>query len=130
VEGSDFESGLIPGCPAEGDPEGSRRVAVGEFRPKRVVGLEVVSAIAAIHVLCEANPSFGTSVVNGLLAGATALSACTAFGAGSLAAMSMFIPVGPAARTNAINMGLAWGFLFGMLASCLMLFVFIARIVT
>jgi hypothetical protein len=89
-----------------------------------------VTAIAAIHVLCEANPSLGTPLVNGLLAGATALSAGTAFGAGLLATISMFVPVRPEARTNAINLGLAWGFLIGIGAGLLMLFVFIARIVT
>lgn len=130
MEGGDFDIGLIPGCPAEGDPRSVKAVLAREFRPKRVIGWEVVSAIAAIHILCEANPSLGTSVVNGLLAGATALSAWTAFGTGLLAAMSMFIPANPAARTNAINMGLGWGFLIGMVTGLLTLIVFIARIVT
>ncbi len=89
-----------------------------------------MTAIAAIHVLCETSPSLGTSVVNGLLAGATVLGGFTAFGSGLLAAISMFVPARPQARTNAINLGLAWGFVGGIALGSLTLFVFIARIVT
>jgi hypothetical protein len=95
-----------------------------------VVALGAVTAIATIHVLCEANPSLGTSVVNGLLAWATVLGGSTALGSGLFAAISMFVPVRPEARTNAINVGLGWGFLIGMFVGLLMLFVFTARIVT
>lgn len=90
----------------------------------------VVTAIAAIHVLCETNPSLGTSIVNGLLAGTTVLGGFTAFGSGLLAVVSMLVTAQPEARTNAINLGLAWGFLGGIAFGFLMLFVFIARIVT
>ena len=89
-----------------------------------------MTAIAVIHVLCETNPSLGTSIVNGLLAGATVLGGFTALGSGLLATISMFVTVRPEARTSAINLGLAWGFVGGIAIGSVTLFVFIARIVT
>jgi hypothetical protein len=89
-----------------------------------------MTAIAAIHILCEANPSLGTSVVNGLLAWATVLGGATAFFAGLPAAISVFVPVRPDMRANAINLGVGRGFLAGMAAGLLTLFVFVDKLVT
>jgi hypothetical protein len=95
-----------------------------------VLGFGVVTAIAAIHVLCEANPSLGTSIVNGFLAWATVLGGFTALMSGLPAAIAVFVPVSPAVRANAINLGVGRGFLVGMAAGPLTLFVFIDRLVT
>jgi hypothetical protein len=95
-----------------------------------VLGFGVVTAIAAIRILCETNPSLGTSVVNGLLAWATILGGATAFFAGLPAAISVFVPVKLDMRANAINLGLGRGFLAGMVAGLLTLFVFIDKLVT
>lgn len=86
--------------------------------------------MAIVHVLCETNPTLATSVANGLLAAATILGGCTALGSGLLATISMFVTVRPEARANAINMGLAWGFVGGIVRGSLTLFVFIAKLVT
>jgi MFS family permease len=86
--------------------------------------------VAVVHLLCQANPSFATAVVNGLLAAATALGGCVAFGSGALAAISLFPPAKPWRRTNAISMGMGWGFMLGMVAGPLTLFVFVDRLVS
>ncbi|HWX44070.1 MAG TPA: hypothetical protein VNY52_01975 [Solirubrobacteraceae bacterium] len=83
-----------------------------------------------IHVLCQTNPSSATAVVNGLLAAATALGGCVALGSGALAAISLSLQVEPEERTNAINMGMGWGFMGGVIIESLTLFVFIDRVVS
>jgi hypothetical protein len=58
----------------------------------------IVSDVATIHILCEANPSLGTSVVNGLLAWAGIKAhppRCTVFCSGLPAAIAVFIPSRP-----------------------------------
>jgi hypothetical protein len=95
-----------------------------------VIGWEVVSAIAAIRILCEANPSFGTSVVNGLLAWMTVLGGFTAFGMGFEAYRVTSVRLRPEVQAAAINRGLGKGFKWGMYGGFLMLFVFIAKLVT
>ena len=55
-----------------------------------------MSAIAVIHVLCEANPSLGTSVVNGLLAWATVLGGFTVLFSGLPAAACSALDATPA----------------------------------
>jgi len=87
-------------------------------------------AIAVIRILCEADRSLGTSVVNGLLAWTGALGACTVVFSGLPAAVALFIPSRPAALSRRINRGLGQGLLVGMALGPLTLFVFIARIVS
>ncbi|MGH2903183.1 MAG: hypothetical protein ACRDK7_06315 [Solirubrobacteraceae bacterium] len=86
--------------------------------------------IATIRVLCEANPSLGTAIVNGLLAWATALGGCTAFFSGMPAALVALDSTPALIRADLINRGLGIGFRVGMLAGALMFFVFIARLVS
>jgi hypothetical protein len=88
------------------------------------------SAIATIRILCEANPSQGTAVVNGLLAWAGVLGGFTVFFSGLPAAVALFVPSRPASLARRINQGLGWGFVLGMLFGPLTLFVFAARIVS
>jgi hypothetical protein len=85
--------------------------------------------IATIRVFCEANPSLGTAVVNGLLAWAGFLGGATVLCSGLPAAVALFIPSRPATLARRINQGLGIGFLAGMFLGPLMLFVFVAKIV-
>jgi hypothetical protein len=87
-----------------------------------------VPAIAVIRVLCETDPSFGTTVVNGLLAWATLLGGFTAFCAGLPAALFALDTTPAHVRADLINRGLGVGFCFGMAGGLLMFFVFIARL--
>lgn len=87
-------------------------------------------AIAVIRILCEADRSLGTSVVNGLLAWTGALGACTVVFSGLPAAVALLIPSRPAALSRRINRGLGQGLLVGMALGPLTLYVFIARIVS
>lgn len=89
-----------------------------------------MSAIAVIHILCEGNPSLGTAVVNGLLAWASWLGACTVFFSGLPAAVALFIPSRPDALARRINRGLGIGLVAGMGGGPLMCFVFIDRVVS
>lgn len=89
-----------------------------------------MSSIAVIHILCEANPSLGTSVVNGLLAWAGVLGGCTVFFSGLPAAVAVFIPGRPEALSRRINRWLGIGFLVGMFVGPLVFFAFVARIVS
>jgi hypothetical protein len=88
-----------------------------------------MSAITVIHILCEANPSLGTAIVNGLLAWATALGGGTAFCAGLPAAVFALDTTPADIRADLINRGLGIGFRIGMLTGLLLCIVFIARIV-
>jgi hypothetical protein len=83
---------------------------------------------AVIHVFCQADPSLGTAVVNGLLAWATILGACTVLFSGLPAAVALFIPSRPASLARRINQGLGIGLLVGMSGGLLMFFVFIAKV--
>jgi|HubBroStandDraft_6_1064221.scaffolds.fasta_scaffold30006_4 hypothetical protein len=87
-----------------------------------------MSAIATIRILCEANPSLGTAIVNGLLAWATVLGGFTAFCAGLPAALFALDTTPAQVRADLINRGLGIGFGVGMLLGPLMFFVFVARI--
>jgi hypothetical protein len=89
-----------------------------------------MSTASTIRILCEANPSPGTTVVNGLLAWATVLGGCTIFCTGLPAAVAVFIPGRPDALSRRIDRGLGIGFLAGMPLGLLTLFVFIARVVS
>ena len=89
-----------------------------------------VIAIAVIRILCEANPSLGTAVVNGLLAWATVLGGCTAFGSGLPAALFALDTTPANVRADLINRGMGFGFRLGMGFGLLMFFVFIARLVS
>jgi hypothetical protein len=84
--------------------------------------------IAVVRILCQMTPSFTTSLVNGLLASATTMGGSMALLSGLPAAMSLFVPVKPEMRADAINRGLGLGFLIGAILGSLMLFVFIARL--
>jgi hypothetical protein len=86
--------------------------------------------LAAIHILCEANPSPATAVVNGVIAGSTMLGAGTAFGGGLAAAGLAFSAAAPEVRADHINRGLGAGFLIGSALGLLMLIVFSGRVVT
>lgn len=85
---------------------------------------------AAIRILCEADTSLGSAIVNGLLAWAAALGGCTVLFTGLPAAVALFIPSRPDSLTRRINQGLGYGFLAGMASGLLLLFVFIAKVVS
>jgi hypothetical protein len=89
-----------------------------------------MSISATIRILCETNPSLGTSVVNGLLAGVAVLGGCTVFCSGLPAAVAVFIPGRPDALSKRINRWLGIGFLLGIPLGFLMFFVFIAKVVS
>ncbi len=84
---------------------------------------------AVIHVFCQTNPSFATSLVNGLLAAATTLGGCMAVNSGLPAAISLFVPVKPEMRADAIKRN-RHGFTVGMICGPLTLIVCIARLVS
>jgi hypothetical protein len=85
---------------------------------------------AVIRVLCEANPSLGTAVVNGLLAWAGVLGGSTVFFSGLPAAIALRVPSRPESLSRRINQGLGFGFVVGMGGGVLLFFVFIARVVS
>jgi hypothetical protein len=85
---------------------------------------------ATIRILCEADTSLGSAVVNGLLAWAAMLGGCTVFFSGLPAAVFLFIPGKPEALARRINEGLGRSFLFGMPAGALFFVLFVARIVS
>jgi hypothetical protein len=85
---------------------------------------------ATIRILCEAGTSMGSAIINGLLAWAGVLGGFTVLFSGLPAAVALFIPSRPDSLARRINQGLGYGFLLGMLLGPLMLFVFIARIVS
>jgi uncharacterized membrane protein len=68
-----------------------------------------VTAIATIRILCEANPSLGTTIVNGLLACGTVLGASTAFFSGLPAALFALDTTPARVRADLINRGLGTG---------------------
>ncbi len=85
---------------------------------------------AAIHILCDDNPSLGTAFVNGLLAWATTLGGGTALGAGLPAALMTLDSTRAGVRADLINRGMGAGFIVGAAAGGLMFFVFVARVVS
>jgi hypothetical protein len=87
-----------------------------------------MTLIGAIHILCETDPSFGTTVVNGLLAWMTVLGGLTAFCSGLPAAVAVFIPGRPESLSRRIDRWQGYGFILGMSFGLLMFFVFIARV--
>jgi hypothetical protein len=89
-----------------------------------------MAPIAVVRVLCETNPSLGTAMVNGLLAWGTVLGACTAFFSGLPAALFARDATPARVRADLINRGMGIGFRVGMSIGPLMLFVFVARIVS
>jgi hypothetical protein len=89
-----------------------------------------MSVIATIHVFCETSSSLGTAFVNGLLAWATFLGGCTAFGAGSMAALLALDATRADVRADLINRGMGIGFVLGMALGLLMFVVFVARLVS
>lgn len=89
-----------------------------------------MNAIAAIRILCEASPSLGTSVVNGVLAWTGVLGGATVIFSGLPATVALFIPSRPDSLVRRINRGLGQGLLVGTLLGPPTLFVFIARIIT
>jgi hypothetical protein len=89
-----------------------------------------MNAIATIRVFCDANPSLGTTVVNGLLAWAGALGGLTAFGSGLPAALFALDTTPACVRADLINRGLGLGFRIGMAIGLLMFVLFAARVVS
>jgi hypothetical protein len=89
-----------------------------------------MNAIATIRVFCDANPSLGTTLVNGLLAWAGALGGPTVLFSGLPAAVTLSIPSKPASLALRINQGLGQGFLAGTFSGALLFFVFVARIIS
>jgi hypothetical protein len=85
---------------------------------------------ATIRILCEANPSLGSAVVNGLLAWAGVLGGLTVFFSGLPAAVFLFIPGRPESLAQRINKGLGQGFVIGMTVGALIFALFVARIVS
>jgi uncharacterized membrane protein YgaE (UPF0421/DUF939 family) len=86
--------------------------------------------MGAIRILCDTDPSFGTTVVNGLLAWISVLGGLTVFCSGLPAAVALFIPSRPDSLERRINRGLGFGFVVGVFLGALMFFVFIARVVS
>lgn len=89
-----------------------------------------MSAIATICVLYEPDSSFGTAVVNGLLAWAVVLGVCMAFYSTLPAAVAVFIPGKPEPMSRRIDRWLAVGFLVGMPLGFLMFVVCVAGLVS
>jgi len=89
-----------------------------------------VTAIAIIRIFCEANPSLGTAVVNGLLAWAGVLGGCTVLFSGLPAAVALFIPDRAKTLSKRLDRWLGVGFILGMSGGLLMFIVFIARVVS
>jgi hypothetical protein len=89
-----------------------------------------MSLPATIRILCEANTSLGTAVVNGLLAWAGVLGGLTVFFSGLPAAVFLFIPGRPESLTRRVNEGLGLGFVFGTALGALIFVFFVARIVS
>lgn len=89
-----------------------------------------MTAIATIRVLCEAGPSLGTSVVNGLLAWAGLLGGLTAFGSGLPAALFALDTTPAQVRADLINRGLGLGFRLGMFLGPLIFVLFVAKVVS
>jgi uncharacterized membrane protein YgaE (UPF0421/DUF939 family) len=86
--------------------------------------------MGAIRILCETDPAFGTTVVNGLLTWIAVLGGLTVFCSGLPAAVALIIPSRPDSLERRINRGLGFGLIFGTLLGALMFFVFIGRIVS
>jgi hypothetical protein len=87
--------------------------------------------LAAIHVLCDADPSRVTAVINGLIAWATTLGGVTAVGSGlPAAALAFDRDTKPGTRADQINRGLGVGFIGGMIGGLMMFIVFSARLVS
>jgi hypothetical protein len=116
-------AGLWPGNTGV-EPTGSVKSSVPSQALRTVGGMNFQ---ATIRILCEANPSLGTSVVNGLLAWAGVLGGFTVFFSGLPAAVALFVPSRSASLARRINRGLGIGFFVGMLLGFLMLFVFVAK---
>jgi hypothetical protein len=89
-----------------------------------------MGSIAVIHILCEADPSLGTAVVNGLLAWGTILGASTAFFSGLPAALCARDTTPAHVRADPINRGTGIGFRIGMPFGLLIFFVFTAKLVS
>jgi uncharacterized membrane protein YgaE (UPF0421/DUF939 family) len=89
-----------------------------------------MTLIGAIRILCETDPWFGTTVVNGLLAWIAVLGGFTVFCSGLPAAVALIIPSRPDSLERRINRGLGFGFVVGVSLGVLMFFVFIVRVVS
>ncbi len=85
---------------------------------------------ATIRVFCESNPSFGTAVVNGLLAWATLLGGGTALGGGLPAALMALDSTRADIRADLINRGIGAGFALGATLGFLTFIVFATRLVS
>jgi len=118
----------------------ANRLETRELRPaqqrRERVSSQAVSTVgrmfdtAIIRILCEANPSFGTAVVDGLLAWATMLGGGTALGGGLLAALIAFDTTKADLRADLINRGMGAGFMFGAALGLVTFVLFAARIVS
>lgn len=89
-----------------------------------------MTAIGAIRILCDTNPSFATTVINGLLAWIAVLGGLTVFCSGLPAAVALFIPSRTDSLERRINRWQGYGFVAGVPLGALMFFVFIARVVS
>ncbi len=89
-----------------------------------------MTAIGAIRILCETDPSFGTTVVNGLLGSIAVQGGCTVFCSGLPAAVAVFFPSSPDSLERRIGRWQGYGFIVGVPAGLLTFFVFIARVVS
>jgi hypothetical protein len=83
---------------------------------------------ATIRILCEADNSLGSAIVNGLLAWAGFLGGCTVLFTGLPAAVAMILPDRAETLSKRLDRWLAVGFILGMSGGLLMFFVFVARI--
>jgi hypothetical protein len=87
-----------------------------------------VLIFATIRILCEADTSLGSAIVNGLLAWAAILGGSTVLFTGLPAALAMFIPDRADTLSKRLNRWLGIGFILGMGGGLLMFFVFIAKV--
>jgi hypothetical protein len=85
---------------------------------------------ATMRILCEADNSLGSAIVDGLLAWAGVLGGLTVLFSGLPAAVAVFIPSRPDSLARRINQGLGYGFLAGMSLGALLFLVFVARLVS
>ena len=120
----------------------TRQVCVAEARMSRIWALPGsvssqsrrtvldMPTLATFRVLCETSPSFGTAIVNGLLAWAAVLGGFTVLFSGMPAAVALFIPSRPETLARRINRGLGQGVALGMMLGPLTLFVFIDKVVS
>jgi hypothetical protein len=93
------------------------------------LGRDRMYVTATIHVLCATSSSFGSTVIEGLLAWGTFLGASTAFWSGLPAAVALLVPSRQDSLARRINWGLGVGLAVGTLLGFLIFLAFVTGIV-